>query len=57
MYDKGFNVNTECSEHLIYYTVPPSRKGAAQMTPNEVVEQVIRRLKTFRVFATEFPIT
>ena len=36
MYDKGFNVNTECSEHLIYYTVPPSRKGAAQMTPNEV---------------------
>ena len=69
MYDKGFNVNTECSEHLIYYTVPPSRKGAAQMTPNEVkktkkianlrilVEQVIRRLKTFRILATEFPIT
>ncbi|XP_065671737.1 uncharacterized protein LOC136089613 [Hydra vulgaris] len=69
MYDKGFNINTKCSEHLIYYTVPSGQKGAAQMTPNEVkktkeianlrilVEQVIRRLKTFRILATEFPTT
>lgn len=54
MYDKGFKLHEECSQRLLYYTVPPGRKGAAQMTPAEIkktkhianlcilVEQVIR---------------
>ena len=68
MFDKGFKLNDECAQRLLYYTVPPGRRGAAQMTRSEVrktkkianlrilVEQVIRRLKTFRILAAEYPI-
>ena len=69
MFDKGFNINEECAQRMIKFTVPPGRRGAAQMTPAEIkktkeianlrilVEQVIRRIKTFRILAVEFPIT
>ena len=69
MYDKGFNLGEECASCFINVSVPPGRKGAAQMTPAEIVktkkianmhiliEQVIRRLKIFRVLATEVPLT
>ena len=69
MYDKGFKLHEECSQRFIYYCMPPGRKGAAQMTPAEVkktkeianlrtlVEQVIRRMKTFRILANEYPIS
>ena len=68
MFDKGFKLRDECAQRFIYYASPPSRRGAAQMTPSEVwktkhianlrisVEQVIRRLKTFRILAMEYPI-
>ena len=69
IYDKGFSLHEECSQRLINYTVPPGCKGSAQMTPNEIkktkeianlrilVEQLIRRMKTFRILAVEYPIT
>ena len=69
MYDKGFNLGEECASRFITVSVPPGRKGAAQMTPAEIVktkkianmriliEQVIRRLKIFRILATEVPLT
>ena len=69
MFDKGFNILEECTQRFLSVAVPPGRKGAAQMTPAEIVktkrianmrilvEQVIRGLKLFRILATEFPIT
>jgi len=60
MADKGFNLYDECAARALYFCVPPGKRGASQMTPAEVkktgdiakvrilVEQVIRRLKTFR---------
>ena len=69
MADKGFNLPSECASRSIYFTVPPGRRGTAQMTPAEVkttsniaklrilVEQVIRRMKTFRILANEIPIS
>ena len=69
MADKGFNIQTECASNSIYLTIPPGKRGTAQMTPNEVtktseiaklrilVEQVIRRMKTFRILAAEIPLT
>ena len=68
MFDKGFKLHEECSQRFISYMVPPGRNGAAQMSPAEIrktkhianlrilVEQVIRRLKTFRILASEYPI-
>ena len=41
MYDKGFNVNTECSEHLIYYTVPPEDiSNFGNRVSNYIVETI-----------------
>ncbi|XP_066917038.1 uncharacterized protein [Clytia hemisphaerica] len=69
MADKGFNIQDECVARLIHFLVPPGRRGSAQMTPNEVktttqvgklrilVEQVIRRVKTFRIIAEEVPLS
>ena len=70
MTDKGFsNIATECAEHSVHLIVPPGRRGTSQMTPEEVVktsdiaktrilvEQVIRRVKTFRILAGEIPIS
>ena len=67
--DKGFDLMQECAARHIYFKVPPGRRGSAQMTTNEIiktseiakvrilVEQVIRRVKTFRILGTEMPIS
>lgn len=69
MADKGFNISKECASNRIYLTVPPGKRGISQMTPQEIkktsqvakvrilVEQVIRRVKTFRIIANELPLT
>ena len=68
LFDKGFKLSDECAQRFIYYVSPPRRIGVAQMTPSEVrktkhianlrrlVEQMIRRLKSFRILAMEYPI-
>ena len=69
MADKGFNLFDECTARNIHFIVPPGRRGASQMTPSEVnktsaiakvripVEQVIRRIKTFKILATEMSVS
>ena len=65
MADKGFNLFDECAAQCLHFTVPPGMRGASQMTPAEInktsaiakvrilVEQVIKRLKTFQIIANE----
>ena len=36
MFDKGFNLSDECAQRFNYYTSPPDRRGAAQMTHSKV---------------------
>ena len=67
--DKGFNIRDECAARLVTLHIPPGKRGAVQLSAAAVsktkrianlrilVEQVIRRLKTFRVLQTEIPIT
>lgn len=67
--DKGFNIGSDCETRLLSLDVPPGKRGAAQMSAAAVnktkrianlrilVEQVIRRLKTFRILQTELPIS
>lgn len=67
--DKGFNLQDECSARLITLQVPPGKRGTSQMSAAAVaktsriaklgilVEQVIRRLKTFRILKFEIPIS
>jgi len=62
------NIQNECDARLIYFTVPPGRRGTAQMSLTEVketsriaklrilIEQVIRRVKTFHILANEVQI-
>ena len=69
MADKGFNVVDDCATCCIHFIVPSGKRGATQMTLSDVnkilsiaevrilVEQVIRCLKTFRILATEMPIS
>lgn len=69
MFDKGFNIKEECYENHIVPHVPPGRRGSSQMSCVDVartkkvanirilVEQVIRRLKTFAILKSELPIT
>ena len=70
MTDKGFsNIGQECADKNIHLIVPPGKRGTSQMTPEEVkktseiaktrilVEQVIRRIKTFQILAQEIPIS
>jgi len=69
MADKGFLIQNDCDIRHITLSVPPGRRGSSQMTTAAVmktkrianiriiVEQVIRRLKTFRILSTEMPIT
>nr|XP_047130218.1 uncharacterized protein LOC124810063 [Hydra vulgaris] len=69
MADKGFSLYDECAARSLYFLVPPGKRGATQMTPGEIkktsniakvrilVEQVIRRLKTFKIIANEIPIS
>lgn len=67
--DKGFNIQEECDACLLSLHVPPGKRGKVQMTCVAVektkrianlrilVEQVIRRLKTFRILSGQLPIT
>ena len=69
MCDKGFNISEECAARRITLYVPPGKCGMAQMGNEEVsktnriaklrilVEQVIRRMKSFRILSTEVPIS
>ena len=66
MFDKRFKLSDECAQRFINYASPPDRRGAAQITPSEarktkhtanlriLVEQVIRRLKKFKILAMEY---
>ena len=67
--DKGFNIQDECASRRITLHIPPGKRGQTQMSCAAVkktgrianlrilVEQVIRRLKTFRIIKYEVPIT
>ena len=69
MADKGSNLFDECSGGNITFIVPPGKRDASQMTPAEVsktndiaklrilVEQMIRRIKTFKILANELPMS
>ena len=69
MADRGFLIQTDCDIRHITLSVPPTKRGLSQMTTAAVVktkrianlriivEQVIRRLKTFRILSNEMPIT
>jgi hypothetical protein len=69
MADKGFNIRDECISRHIVLEIPPGKKGEAQMTIANVqktkmiaklrilIEQVIRRMKTFRILKFEIPIS
>ena len=69
MCDKGFHIEQECRARRITPYVPPGKRGMSQMGSVEVektsriaklrilVEQVICRLKSFRILAGELPIT
>ncbi|XP_045162255.2 uncharacterized protein LOC123527064 [Mercenaria mercenaria] len=69
MADKGFNLSDECADRCITLYVPPGKRGHSQMTSAAVgktkrianrrilIEQVIRRLKTFRILANEIQIS
>ena len=66
--DKGFNIGDECAARNLYLHVPPGKRGQAQMSiaaNNKttrianlriLVEQVIARLKTFRIIKYTVPI-
>lgn len=68
MADKGFNLDAECATRSITLSVPPGKRGQAQMSLDAIrktkrianlrilVEQVIRRLKTFRLLKYELPL-
>lgn len=67
--DKGFNIASDCEARLISLDKPPGKRGAPQLSiascrktkriANQriLVEQIIRRLKTFRILQTEMPIS
>ena len=69
MADKGFNLFDECAERNITSIVAPGKRSASQMTPVQVsktsaitkvrflVEQMIRRIKTFKILVNELPMS
>ena len=69
MADKWFNLFDECTGRNNAFIVPAAKRGASQMTPAEVsktsaiakvrilVEQIIRRIKTFKILANELPMS
>ena len=69
MADKGFKISKECTARQIQLIMPPGRRGQAQMSSGQVlktkeiaqlrilVEQVIRRLKCYRMLSQELPLT
>ena len=68
MADKGLNIADQCAARSIYLVVPPGCSGSSQMVPSDIaktssiaksrilVEQVIRRMKTFRILSSEIPV-
>ena len=69
MADKGFNIGNECADRCISLHVPPGKRGQSQMSKACVaktkkianrrilIEQVIRRMKTFRILSQELPLS
>ena len=69
MCGKGLQIEQECAARRITHYIPPGKRGMSQMGNVEVaktkriaklrilVEQVIRKLKTFRILSTELPVT
>ena len=65
MADKGFKIDQECTARRINLIVPPDHRGQSQMLSGQVlkikqiaqlrilVEQVIRRLKCYRILSQE----
>ena len=68
MADKGFSIQEDCAFRSIHLMIPPGKRGITQMSVCDVektqkiaklrilVEQVIRRLKTFRILKNQLPI-
>ena len=68
MADRGFRISQECTSRQIQLIIPPGRRGHTQMLSGQVlktkeiaqlrilVEQVIRRLKCFRILSQELPL-
>ena len=68
MADKGFPIQEDCSFRSLQLLVPPGKRGQDQMSISDIektkkiatlrilVEQVIRRLKTFRILKYQLPI-
>ena len=64
---RGFRISQECTARQLQLIIPPGRRGHTQMLPGQVlrtkeiaqlrilVEQVIRRLKCFRILSPELP--
>lgn len=69
MADKGFNIYDECAARMISLHIPPGKRGTSQMLPAQLVktkrianlrilvEQVIRRMKTYRILKYEMPLS
>jgi len=69
MADRGFNLHNECAEKKLLYAAPPGKRGISQFQSELVkdtariarlrilVEQVIGRLRVFRLIKNEIPIT
>ena len=67
--DKGFNIHDECAARLVQLHVPPGKRGQAQMSTAAniktsrianlriLVEQIIRRLKSFIIIKYTVPIS
>ena len=68
MADKGFIITQECTARRIHLIIPPGHRGQTQMMSGQVlktkeiaqlrilVEQVIRRLKCYRILSQEMPL-
>ena len=67
--DKGFNIFDECASRMIKLYQPPGLRGDVQMSTTAVtktkkianlrilIEQVIRRMKSFRILSGQLPVT
>ena len=68
MADKGFKIHDILAFYQCFLTIPPSKHQNIQMSKNDVnatskianvriyVEQVIKRMKDFRILKNEIPI-
>ena len=69
MADKASNLFDECAGRDITFNVPPGKRGASQMTSAEVsntsaiakerilIEQILKRIKTFKFLTNELPMS